>query len=61
MDSPEAGGRLAINASPEPVTNITASVVEDVAVLGVVWFAVAHPRTRARKPRSPACCSPPGR
>lgn len=37
------GGRLAINSSPEPVTNISASVVEDVAVLGVVWFAIEHP------------------
>jgi hypothetical protein len=37
------GGRLAINSSPEPVTNITASVLEDVAVLGVVWFAIEHP------------------
>jgi uncharacterized protein DUF4126 len=43
----KAGGRLAINASPEPVTNVTASVAEDVAVLGVVWFAVGHPRTAA--------------
>jgi hypothetical protein len=43
----KAGGRLAINASPEPVTNITASIVEDFAVLGVVWFAVEHPRTAA--------------
>ncbi|QIX26341.1 DUF4126 domain-containing protein [Nocardioides sp. JQ2195] len=37
------GGRMAINSSPEPVTNITASVVEDFAVLGVVWFAIEHP------------------
>lgn len=37
------GGRLAINSSPEPVTNITASLAEDVAVLGVVWFAIQHP------------------
>jgi hypothetical protein len=37
------GGRLAINSSPEPVTNITASLLEDVAVLGVVWFAIEHP------------------
>jgi hypothetical protein len=43
----KAGGRLAINASPEPVTNITASVVEDFAVLGVVWFAIEHPRAAA--------------
>ncbi|NYG57993.1 hypothetical protein BJ980_000916 [Nocardioides daedukensis] len=39
----KAGGRLAINSSPEPITNITASVLEDVAVLGVVWFAIEHP------------------
>jgi len=37
------GGRLAINSSPEPVTNIAASILEDVAVLGVVWFAIEHP------------------
>jgi hypothetical protein len=37
------GSRLAINSSPEPVTNITASVAEDTAVLGVVWFAIEHP------------------
>ncbi len=43
----KAGGRLAINASPEPVTNITASVLEDFAVLCVVWFAIQHPRTAA--------------
>ncbi len=39
----KAGGRLAINSSPEPVTNITASVVEDVLVLAVVAFAITHP------------------
>ena len=43
----KAGSRLAINASPEPVTNILASLVEDVAVLGVVWFAIEHPRAAA--------------
>jgi hypothetical protein len=37
------GGRLAINASPEPVSNIVASVSEDAAVLGVVAFAINHP------------------
>lgn len=37
------GSRMAINSSPEPVTNITASVAEDFAVLGVVWFAIANP------------------
>jgi hypothetical protein len=43
----KAGGRLAINASPEPFTNIAASLTEDVAVLGVVWFALENPRAAA--------------
>jgi hypothetical protein len=40
----KAGGRLAINSSPEPVTNIGASVAEDITVLALVWFAIEHPR-----------------
>jgi hypothetical protein len=43
----KSGARLAINSSPEPVTNIGASITEDVAVLGVVWFAIEHPRAAA--------------
>ncbi len=43
----KAGGRLAINTSPEPVTNITVSVLEDVAVLAVVAFAIRHPELAA--------------
>lgn len=43
----KAGGRLAINSSPEPVTNIVASVTEDVAVLAVVWFSLEHPQAAA--------------
>jgi hypothetical protein len=43
----KAGARLAINSSPEPVTNIGASITEDLAVLGVVWFAIEHPRAAA--------------
>ena len=39
----KAGGRLAINASPEPVTNIVASLGEDVAVVGVVLLAIQRP------------------
>ena len=39
----KAGGRLAINASPEPFTNIAASLGEDVAVVGVVLLAIQHP------------------
>jgi hypothetical protein len=45
--SVKAGARLAINASPEPLSNVVASVSEDVAVLGVVWFAIEHPRAAA--------------
>lgn len=43
----KAGGRLAINGSPEPVSNTVASVTEDVTVLGVVWIAVEHPQLAA--------------
>ena len=43
----KAGTRLAINTSPEPLSNIAASVSEDLAVLGVVWFAIVHPRAAA--------------
>ncbi|MBD3947029.1 DUF4126 domain-containing protein [Nocardioides ganghwensis] len=43
----KAGSRLAINTSPEPVTNVVASLTEDAAVLVVVWFAIEHPRTAA--------------
>jgi hypothetical protein len=39
----KAGGRLAINASPEPFTNVAASLGEDVAVVGVVLLAIQHP------------------
>jgi hypothetical protein len=39
----KAGLRLAINTSPEPVTNASASVGEDVTVLGVVLLAVSYP------------------
>ncbi len=39
----KAGGRLAINSSPEPASNIVASLTEDAAVLGVVWFALENP------------------
>ena len=39
----KSGLRLAINASPEPFTNIGASVTEDSAVAAVVTLAVFHP------------------
>jgi hypothetical protein len=39
----KASTRLAINASPEPFSNWTASVTEDVAVLGSIWMIFNHP------------------
>jgi len=39
----KAGSRLMINTSPEPVTNWTASITEDVAVIGGLWAALNHP------------------
>ena len=43
----KAGGRLAINSSPEPVTNVGASLTEDATVLAVVWFSLEHPQAAA--------------
>ena len=39
----KSGSRLAINTSPEPVSNWTASILEDIAVIGGLWTAVHHP------------------
>ena len=39
----KAGGRILINTSPEPVTNWTASLAEDVAVIGGLWTALNYP------------------
>ena len=39
----KSGLRLAINASPEPFSNVGASLAEDGAVAGVVTLAVYHP------------------
>jgi len=39
----KAGGRLLINASPEPFSNWAASVAEDVAVIGGLWLALQTP------------------
>ena len=41
--SVKAGLRLAINTSPEPVTNVGASLGEDVTVLSVLLLAVSYP------------------
>jgi hypothetical protein len=39
----KTGTRIGINASPEPFSNIVASLLEDLGVVGVVSFAVFHP------------------
>ena len=41
----KTGSRALINASPEPFTNILASFGEDVAVIGGLALAIAHPIT----------------
>jgi len=41
--SVKAGLRLAVNTSPEPVTNVAASITEDLTVLGVVLLALSYP------------------
>ena len=43
----KGGVRLAVNTSPEPVTNIGISILEDVTVFGVVVIAIQHPRLAA--------------
>jgi len=39
----KAGSRVLINTSPEPFTNWTASIAEDLAVIGGLWVALNHP------------------
>lgn len=39
----KAGTRAILNTSPEPVSNWTASVTEDLAVFGGLWIALHHP------------------
>ena len=39
----KSGSRALMNTSPEPVSNIAASVTEDVVVLGGLGLAFAHP------------------
>ncbi|MCP5007758.1 MAG: DUF4126 domain-containing protein [Planctomycetes bacterium] len=39
----KATSRLAINASPEPVTNSVASVTEDATVVGALYLILYHP------------------
>lgn len=35
--------RVAVSPSPEPVSNTALSMAEDVAAIGLVWFATTHP------------------
>ena len=39
----KAGTRVMLNTSPEPVSNWTASVTEDLIVVGGLWAALNHP------------------
>jgi hypothetical protein len=39
----KTGSRILINTSPEPVTNWTASILEDLAVIGGLWTALHYP------------------
>lgn len=39
----KATTRLAVNASPEPVSNVLISLSENGVVAGAVWLALAHP------------------
>ena len=39
----KAGGRAAMNTSPEPFSNWVASFTEDAMVLGGIWVALNHP------------------
>jgi uncharacterized membrane protein len=43
MHTAKAAGRLAINASPEPFSNIAVSTVEQGLVIGMFWFFIKHP------------------
>ena len=39
----KSGSRMLINSSPEPVTNWSASLMEDVLVIAGLWSALNHP------------------
>ncbi|MEU9985675.1 DUF4126 domain-containing protein [Streptomyces sp. NPDC048045] len=43
----KAGTRMAVNTSPEPVSNIVLSFAEDLGVAGIVTFAMFHPEAAA--------------
>ena len=39
----KAGARAVVNTSPEPVSNVAVSGVEDVATAGLLWLAYEYP------------------
>jgi hypothetical protein len=39
----KTGSRIAMNASPEPFSNWSASLTEDALVMGGIWLALRHP------------------
>jgi hypothetical protein len=39
----KASTRVVLNTSPEPVSNITASITEDLAVIGGLWASLQYP------------------
>ncbi len=43
----KTGMRIGVNASPEPFSNVVASLLEDLGVAGLVSFAVFHPAAAA--------------
>lgn len=43
MHTAKAAGRLAINTSPEPFSNIAASTGEQALVILMYWFFIQHP------------------
>src|SRR5262252_7249308 len=43
----KAGARAAVNASPEPVSNIVVSTTEDVAIGGLLWLVLTFPLVAA--------------
>lgn len=43
----KTGVRVGVNASPEPFSTITVSLLEDLGVASLTWWAVDHPRGAA--------------
>ncbi len=43
----KAGARAVVNTSPEPVSNIAVSSVEDLATAGLLWVVYEHPTIAA--------------